>query len=64
MSSNDPLLSALTSLLPTHTPSTLPKPLVSLATALLAQSRSVASSLKPDEEAARSTVVADIAVER
>jgi hypothetical protein len=42
----------------------LPSELLQLTTSLLAQSRSKASSLKPDEEIARSYVCANIACER
>lgn len=52
----------LTSLLPSL--SALPPELVELASSLFAQSRSQATSLKPDEEVARSYACAHIACER
>lgn len=54
---------ALSSLLPALGGS-LPPELVELAVSLLAQSRSKASSLKADEEIARSYACANIACER
>lgn len=53
----------LTGLIPTFT-SPLPLELLELAASLLAQSRSKASSLKADEEIARSYVCANLACER
>nr|POE56697.1 hypothetical protein CFP56_33669 [Quercus suber] len=52
----------LTLLLPTH--AFLPPELVHLSTSLLAQSRSKAASLKPDEEIARTYACCNIACER
>lgn len=60
---NKSIEQALTSLLPTLN-GALPSPLVNLSTSLLAQSRSKASALKPDEEIARAYVCAHIACER
>jgi len=54
---------ALSNLIPTLSGS-LPPELCELATSLLAQSRSKASSLKADEEIARSYACANIACER
>jgi len=54
---------ALSSLIPTLSGS-LPLELRELATSLLAQSRSKASSLKADEQIARSYACANIACER
>ena len=54
---------ALGSLMPSLTGS-LPPELLDLAVSLLAQSRSKASSLKADEEIARSYTCANIACER
>ncbi|KAF2094779.1 hypothetical protein NA57DRAFT_79948 [Rhizodiscina lignyota] len=53
---------ALTTIIPSL--SALPLELVDLAVSLLAQSRSKASALKPDEEIARSYICAHIACER
>ena len=54
---------ALIGLIPTLT-GPLPPELLDLAVSLLAQSRSKASSLKPDEEIARSYACANLACER
>ena len=54
---------ALSGLIPALT-GPLPPELVELATSLLAQSRSRASSLKADEEIARAYACANIACER
>ena len=54
---------ALISLIPTLT-GPLPPELLELAVSLLAQSRSQASSLKADEEIARSYACANLACER
>ncbi|KAK4189832.1 origin recognition complex, subunit 6 [Podospora australis] len=54
---------ALHSLLPTHN-SALPQPLTELASSLLAQSRNRASTLKAEEEIARSYACANIACDR
>ena len=54
---------ALIGLIPTHT-GPLPPELLDLAVSLLAQSRSKASSLKADEEIARSYACANLACER
>lgn len=53
----------LYSLLPSYS-TTLPQPLLELASSLLAQSRNSAGTLKPDEEVARSYACAHIACER
>ncbi len=53
----------LLSLLPTHN-ELLPRPLVELASSLIAQSRLRASALKPDEEIARPYACAHIACDR
>ncbi|KAI0968000.1 origin recognition complex, subunit 6 [Xylaria arbuscula] len=53
----------LYSLLPSHA-TTLPQPLLDLASSLLAQSRQTAGALKADEEVARSYACAHIACER
>ncbi|KAI0393242.1 origin recognition complex, subunit 6 [Xylariaceae sp. FL0594] len=53
----------LYSLLPSYS-TTLPQPLLELASSLLAQSRQSAAALKPDEEIARSYACAHIACER
>ncbi|KAI9808101.1 MAG: hypothetical protein M1825_004558 [Sarcosagium campestre] len=60
---NQPISQNLTNLIPTLNAS-LPTSLVDLATSLLAQSRSRASNLKPEEEIARSYACANIACER
>ncbi|TKA31116.1 hypothetical protein B0A50_02085 [Salinomyces thailandicus] len=57
-----PVELALQTLLPTLSP--LPSPLIALSHALLAQSRSRAASLKPDEEIARTFACCHIACER
>lgn len=57
-----PIDQALTSLLPTLSP--LPTELTDLATSLLAQSRSRASHLKPEEEIGRTYACCHIACER
>ncbi|KAK5112668.1 hypothetical protein LTR85_011179 [Meristemomyces frigidus] len=57
-----PIELALSSLLPTLSP--LPTELVDLATSLLAQSRSRASTLKPEEEIGRTYACCHIACER
>lgn len=54
----------LFSLLPSLSSGALPPELLELTTSFLAQSRSKASGLKPDEEIARSYVCANIACER
>lgn len=54
---------ALTGLIPTFS-GPLPQELVELAVSLLAQSRNKASSLKADEEIARSYACANLACER
>jgi origin recognition complex subunit 6 len=54
---------ALQSLLPTY-PDPLPSELITLALSLLSQSRTRASSLKPEEEIARPYACANIACER
>ena len=54
---------ALNGLIPTFN-GTLPPELVELAASLLAQSRSKASSLKAEEEIARSYACANLACER
>lgn len=54
----------LLSILPTYTAGALPSALTSLAAALLAQSRSKASTLKPEEEAARTYTCCHLACER
>ncbi|EEQ91821.1 uncharacterized protein BDCG_06941 [Blastomyces dermatitidis ER-3] len=61
--SNKSLEQALASLLPTHAEA-LPPELVKHASSLLAQSRTYGSSLKPEEEIARSYVCAEIACKR
>ncbi|KAK2754829.1 hypothetical protein FQN54_006722 [Arachnomyces sp. PD_36] len=61
--SNKSLEQALSQLLPTHD-NDLPPELVNLSISLLAQSRSYASSLKPEEEIARPYVCAEIACKR
>lgn len=60
---NRPVEQALATLLPTHADD-MPHELVSLARALLAQSRSYAASLKPEEEIARPWACAEIACKR
>jgi len=57
------VIQALTGLIPTSS-SPLPPELVKLAVSLLAQSRSKASSLKAEEEIARSYACAHLACER
>lgn len=57
------VVQALDGLIPSLS-SPLPSELVELATSLLAQSRNKASSLKADEEIARSYACANIACER
>lgn len=56
------VIQALTGLVPTLSP--LPPQLVELAVSLLAQSRNKASSLKAEEEIARSYACAHLACER
>ncbi|KAJ5894773.1 hypothetical protein N7495_006464 [Penicillium taxi] len=58
-----PVEQALNTLIPTHA-NDLPEELVSLATNLVAQSRSFTSSLKPEEEIARLYACAEIACRR
>ncbi|PYH42331.1 uncharacterized protein BP01DRAFT_347181 [Aspergillus saccharolyticus JOP 1030-1] len=60
---NRPVEQALATLLPTHAQD-LPPDLLSLAISLVAQSRSLSSSLKPDEEIARPYACAEIACRR
>jgi origin recognition complex subunit 6 len=60
---NRPVEQALGNLVPTHA-SDLPQDLVSLASSLVAQSRSFSSSLKPEEEIARPYACAEIACRR
>jgi len=60
---NRSLEQALLSLLPTHN-AELPRPLVDLASSLLAQSRLRASTLKAEEEVARTYACAHIACDR
>lgn len=57
-----PLEQALLTLLPTH--NDLPNQLLDLSASLLAQSRTVAARLKPDEEIGRTYACAHIACER
>jgi len=54
----------LLSLLPTYTAGAIPSALTSLAAALLAQSRTKASTLRPEEEVARAYTCCHIACER
>lgn len=61
--SRRPVEQALATLLPTHADE-LPPELVSLSLSLVAQSRSFASSLKPEEEIARPYACAEIACKR
>ncbi|CRG83888.1 hypothetical protein PISL3812_01244 [Talaromyces islandicus] len=58
-----PVEQALATLLPTHA-NEIPPDLLSLAQSLLAQSRSYATSLKPEEEIARPFACAEIACRR
>ncbi|RAH50314.1 uncharacterized protein BO95DRAFT_470501 [Aspergillus brunneoviolaceus CBS 621.78] len=60
---NRPVEQALATLLPTHAQD-LPPDLLSLAVSLIAQSRSLSSSLKPEEEIARPYACAEIACRR
>ncbi|BCR90312.1 uncharacterized protein ACHE_60198S [Aspergillus chevalieri] len=60
---NRPVEQALNTLLPTHA-NDLPPELVSLASSLVAQSRSFSASLKPEEEIARPYACAEIACRR
>lgn len=60
---NKPVEQALTSLVPSLS-GPIPPELADLAVSLLAQSRSKASSLKPEEEIARIYVCAHLACER
>ncbi|OJK04379.1 hypothetical protein ASPACDRAFT_55868 [Aspergillus aculeatus ATCC 16872] len=60
---NRPVEQALATLLPTHAQD-LPPDLLSLAVSLVAQSRSLSSSLKPEEEIARPYACAEIACRR
>lgn len=58
-----PIEQALLSLLPTHN-SDLPAPLVELARSLLAQSRNKASTLKAEQEIARTYACSHLACDR
>lgn len=58
-----PIEQALTGLVPTLN-GPIPSELLNVAISLLAQSRSKASSLKPDEEIARTYACAHLACER
>lgn len=60
---NRPVEQALATLVPTHA-GDLPQELLSLATSLVAQSRSFSASLKPEEEIARPYACAEIACRR
>ena len=60
---NRPVEQALGNLVPTHA-NDLPQELLSLALSLVAQSRSNANSLKPEEEIARPYACAEIACRR
>lgn len=60
---NRPVEQSLNTLLPTHA-NDLPPELVSLASSLVAQSRSFSASLKPEEEIARPYACAEIACRR
>ncbi|PLN83929.1 origin recognition complex, subunit 6 [Aspergillus taichungensis] len=60
---NRPVEQALATLVPTHA-NDLPSELVSLALSLVAQSRSFASSLRPEEEIARPFACSEIACRR
>ncbi|RHZ58252.1 uncharacterized protein CDV56_108412 [Aspergillus thermomutatus] len=60
---NRPVEQALSTLVPTHA-NDLPPELISLALSLVAQSRSFATSLKPEEEIARPYACAEIACRR
>lgn len=60
---NRPVEQALGNLVPTHA-NDLPQELFSLASSLVAQSRSLSSSLKPEEEIARPYACAEIACRR
>lgn len=60
---NRPVEQTLGILVPTHA-NDLPQELVSLASSLVAQSRSFSSSLKPEEEIARIHACAEIACRR
>ncbi|KAL4961740.1 uncharacterized protein BDV14DRAFT_119646 [Aspergillus stella-maris] len=60
---NRPVEQALATLLPTHA-NDIPPELRSLALSFVAQSRSLASSLKPDEEIARPFACAELACKR
>ncbi|EAW06725.1 uncharacterized protein ACLA_084200 [Aspergillus clavatus NRRL 1] len=60
---NRPVEQALSTLVPTHA-NDLPPELVSLALSLVAQSRSFATSLRPEEEIARPYACAEIACRR
>ncbi|KAJ5760331.1 Origin recognition complex subunit 6 [Penicillium odoratum] len=60
---NRPVEQALGNLVPTHA-NDLPQELLSLASSLVAQSRSFSSSLKPEEEIARPYACAEIACRR
>lgn len=62
MTSSHQIHTSLSSLLPTLHP--LPQPLIELSASLLAQSRSRASNLKPEEEIARTYACCHIACER
>ena len=59
-----PTLQPLLSLLPSYNSTTLPLPLTTTASALLAQSRLRAANLKPEEEIARPYACAELAVDR
>jgi hypothetical protein len=63
MSSSLPVQQALNTIIPRRS-GALPPELVDLANSLLAQSRNKCSSLKPEEEVARTYVCANIACER
>lgn len=60
---NRPVEQALGILVPTHA-ADLPQELLSLSLSLVAQSRSLSSSLKPEEEIARPYACAEIACRR
>jgi len=60
---NRPVEQALGILVPTHA-ADLPQELLSLSLSLVAQSRSLSSSLKPEEEIARPYACAEIACKR
>lgn len=58
-----PIEQALSNLIPRH-PGAIPPELFDLASSLLAQSRTKASTLKAEEEIGRTYAVANIACER